>query len=114
MVGDGLTAKLALINFAKNNFKILWVKKNTNHFVDKRTTLLTPSSIKLLNENEIWEKIKNKSTPTKSIKIASFEQNNFTELKNEDNSPLAWLIENYVLENKIQLHSLLGKGNRML
>ena len=102
MVGDGLTAKLALINLAKENFKLLWIREQKDKFDDKRTTLLTHSSLDFLKKNNFWDNIKNNCHPTNLIKIAPFNHKNFTELKNEDNSPLAWLVNNQSLDDEIQ------------
>ena len=64
MVGDGLTAKLALINLAKENFKLLWIREQKDKFDDKRTTLLTHSSLDFLKKNNFWDNIKNNCHPT--------------------------------------------------
>ena len=101
MVGDGLTAKLALLHLVKENFKILWVANKANNSSDKRTTLLSISSINFLKKNNLWEEYSKNFFPTKAIKISST-QEKFTELKNSDNSPLAWLVANEDLNKSIE------------
>ena len=101
MVGNGLTAKLALINLVKEKFNILWVTNKKNGTADKRTTLLSISSINFLKQINLWEDSNDNYFPTKVIKISSTHEK-FTELKNEDSSPLAWLVSNQVLNENIQ------------
>ena len=110
--GSGLTAKLTCLYVTSIGLSVIWISDNkTSKINDTRTTMLSPKSIEFINEQDLLLGIFSDLPPTKNIFVSSGENKNFVKLSNDDNqSPLAWLIENKILNKS--LDSKLGVLNK--
>lgn len=115
IIGGGLTGAALMLALMNHGYEVLLVDANPLHHTDNekdqernfdaRTLALSPASIKILTQLQVWPQLLSEASPIKTIHVSQLGHFGITELHADEGEPLGAVLELHHIERV--LHQLL-------